>query len=70
MNTFDSAFYEEKSITDFDIQFAKESKEGDTLSVLKKESGDHEFSFAIKNGEEVVVKAAMIYNDVARVWGK
>lgn len=70
MNTFDSMFYEEKSITDFDIQFAKESKEGDSLNVFKKESGDHEFSFSIKNGEEVVVKAVVIYNDVSRVWGK
>lgn len=68
MNTFDANFYEQKTITDFEIQFAKESNEGNVLDILKKESSDHEFSFSIKNGEEVVVKAVMIYNDISRVW--
>lgn len=68
MNTFDANFYEQKTITDFEIQFAKESNEGNVLDILKKESADHEFSFSIKNGDEVVVKAVMIYNDVSRVW--
>ena len=70
MNTFDSTFYDKKSITDFDIQFIKESKEGDILNVFKKEGGDHEFIFSIKNGEEAVAMAVMVYNDASREWKK
>lgn len=68
MNTFDTGFYEKKSIKGFEIQFAKESREGDSLDILKKESGDHEYSFAIKNGEEAVVKAVLSFSDEAKLW--
>lgn len=68
MNTFNSKFYEEKSITDFEIQFAKESTEDDELTIWKKETGDKEFIFQILKDQEAVVKAIMKYSDEARLW--
>lgn len=59
MNTFDSSFYDERSISGFEIQFAKESKDGDTLDICKKNTADNEYSFAINNGDETVVKAKL-----------
>lgn len=67
MNTFSSDFYEEKSVSGFEIQFAKETKEGDLLDVFRKETGDHEISFVIKNGDDTVVKSLLHYTDTARV---
>ncbi len=67
MNTFSSEFYEEKSVSGFEIQFAKESKEGDLLEVFRKQTESHEISFLIKNGDDTVVKALLHYTDTARV---
>ena len=55
MNTFEPEFYDNKRIGGFEIQFAKESKYGDTLGVFKKNTGDGEYSFLIKNEDEAVV---------------
>ena len=59
MNTFDSRFYDEKFIQGFEIQFAKESRDGDVLEVYKKNTGDNEYSFYIKNQDETVIKARL-----------
>lgn len=68
MNTFDSAFYDTKTITDFEIQFAKESTEGAVLDIFKKESEDKTFDFQIRSGSDVIAKALMKYSDEARTW--
>ncbi len=60
MNTFDTAFYDENQITDFEIQFAKESKQDDVLDIYKKETNTNEYGFLIKNGEEIIVKAVIV----------
>lgn len=70
MNTFDSKFYEEKTVTDFEIQFAKESTEGDELTIWKKETAEREFSFQIMKADEAVVKAVLKYSDEARLWNE
>jgi len=70
MNTFDSKFYEEKTITDFEIVFAKESTEGDELSIWKKQTAEKEFSFQITNGADAVVKAVIKYSDESRLWNE
>lgn len=70
MNTFDFRFYEEKSITDFEILFAKESTEGDELTIWKKQTAEKEFSFQILKTDEAVVKAVLKYSDEARCWNE
>ena len=67
MNTFDTEFYDTKTITSFEIQFAKESTAGDAVRVYKKKTAENQFSFLIKNGEEIVVKAELNYADKAPV---
>lgn len=68
MNTFDTDFYDTKSITDFEIQFAKESAENDILRIYKKATAENEFAFQIKRGDEVIVKAFMRYSNQAQNW--
>ncbi|GEM_PF-1492004 len=63
MNTFGIDFYDTKTITDFEIQFAKESTAGDVLRIYKKKSDGHQYDFMIKNGDEIVVKAELKYSD-------
>lgn len=70
MNTFNSKFYEEKTITNFEIQFAKESTEGDELTIWKKETAENEFSFQILKENESVVKAIINYSDETRIWSE
>lgn len=70
MNTFDTEFYDTKTVTDFEIQFARETAENAVLKIYRKKTGDHEFSFLIENGGETVVKALMRYSDGTRVWGE
>lgn len=61
MNTFDEAFYDEKAITEFEIQFVKESIEGDVLDVYKRKVADNEYGFMINKGNETIIKASMKY---------
>lgn len=68
MNTFNSEFYDTKTITEFDIQFAKESGENSILRIYKKQSAENEYSFLIKNEEEIVVKAILKYSNSAKNW--
>lgn len=60
MNTFDTSFYDERQVTDFEIQFAKESKQDDILDVYRKETNSDEYSFLIKNGDEIIIKAVVV----------
>lgn len=60
MNTFDTSFYDDRHVTDFEIQFAKESKQDDILDIYRKETNPDEYSFLIKNGEEIIIKAVVV----------
>lgn len=66
MNTFDSAFYDDMEITDFEIQFVKESQEGDVLDVYKKAISDSEIHFLVSKGDEAIVKAKLTYKKMCR----
>lgn len=70
MNTFDSKFYDEKSITDFEIQFIKESTEGDELSIWKKETAEKEITFRILKSDEIISQAILKYSDETRHWNE
>lgn len=59
MNTFDSKFFVEKTIKGFEIQFVRESKDGDTLSIFAKNTGENEYSYLIQKADEAVVKAKL-----------
>ena len=61
MNTMDAAFYEEKTITDFEIQYVKESKDADVLDVVRELMDEGQYCFAIKNEDRIVIKAIMKY---------
>lgn len=63
MNTFSSDFYDTKVITDFEIQFSKETVENDIVRIYKKQTAENEFSFLIKCNEIVIVKALLKYSD-------
>ncbi len=59
MNTLDKKFYAEKKLSSFEIQFLKESRDGDVLDIFRKETNEQEYSFEIKKGEESIIKAVL-----------
>ena len=62
LNTFSSQFFKENKIEEFEIQYYHETKEGDLLSVLKKQI-DNYIEFLIKSGENEVVRAKLVFKE-------
>lgn len=61
INTLSSEFIDRYQITDFEIHYINESKEGQILRIYKKEK-ENSIEFLIKEGEKEIVRANLIYN--------
>lgn len=62
INTFSSDFFKEYAIEDFEIHYLHETKEGELLSIYKKEY-DNNVEFLIKSGDSEVVRAKLSFKD-------
>lgn len=60
MNTLPCDFFTKNKITDFEIHYIHESKEGQTLKVYKKVE-DGNIKFLIKNEEQEIARANLIF---------
>ena len=60
INAFNSDFWIEHKIKDFEIHYINESREGDILSIYQKTT-ENEMEFLIKNNEKEVVRANIIF---------
>lgn len=60
LNTFPSKFYSEHQVEDFEIHYLHETKEGDLLSVYRKEI-TNSVEFLIKSGDNEVVRAKLSF---------
>lgn len=60
-NTLGGSFYDSCTVCGFEIQYLKESREGDELGVYRKETSPGEYSFLIKCGDAEVVRAVLFY---------
>lgn len=58
-DTFSREFLDGGNVSDFDIQFLKETRDGDKVSVYRKTAGENETRFMISCDGAPVVKAAM-----------
>lgn len=63
MNTLDKEFYTHKKATGFEIQFLKESRDGDILDAFRKETNEQECSFEIRKADECIIKAVLNYTE-------
>ena len=63
MNCIDSEFNNNHMITDFQINYIHESKEGQELTIYKKEE-ENQIEFLIKRDEEEIVKAKIKYKNM------
>ena len=61
LNTLTSKFFNEHQVDEFEIHYIHESGEGDVLSIYKKETDNNHIEFLIKNNENEVVRASLIY---------
>lgn len=60
LNSIDTEFWMNKDITDFEIQFLKESKEGEILKVYRKEE-NNKIIFLIKRNDDEIAKGSLKY---------
>ena len=60
VNTLPCEFFEKNQITDFEIHYIRESKEGQVLKIYKKEE-INAMNFLIKEGENEIVRANLKY---------
>lgn len=59
LDAFPASFFKENAITDFEVRYAIESKEGDTLKIYKKEE-DKTYHLAVKNSDGKVIVSALM----------
>ena len=62
INTLSCEFLDQKQITDFEIHYITESKEGHILRIYKKEK-DNSIEFLIKEGEREIIRASLNYEN-------
>ena len=60
VNTLPSKFFEENQITDFEIHYINESKEGQILKIYKKEK-NNSMEFLIKEEDREIIRASINY---------
>jgi len=60
MNALSCDFFRKNKITDFEIHYINESKEGQVLRIYKKEE-DTNIRFLIKNDEKEIIRANLIF---------
>ena len=59
LNTFKSDFFVKKNVTDLDIQYINECREGDFINIYKKQF-DNNFNFIITNGDKIIITANVV----------
>lgn len=59
MNTFDTEFFKNSKIKDFEIHYISESKENQELKIYRKQISDKEFIFLLKENDREVVRALL-----------
>lgn len=60
MNSFDSDFWKDKAVSDFEVHYLKESREKDKLEIYRKKISEKEYEFLIKRDETEIIKAKMV----------
>ena len=60
VNTLPCQFFEENQITDFEIHYINESKEGQILKIYKKEK-NNSMEFLIKEKDREIIRASLKY---------
>ena len=59
LNTFKSDFFVKNNVTDLDIQYINECREGDFINIYKKQF-DNNFNFIITNGDKIIITANVV----------
>ena len=63
MNSINTDFWVNKKITDFEIQFLKESREGETLTIYRKEENG-KINFLLKRNDDEIAKGSLKYIEI------
>ena len=63
-NTLSCDFFDKYEISDFEIHFINESKEGETLQIYKKEKDNNLMEFVIKEKEKEIVRVKLKYREL------
>ena len=61
LNTFPSEFFREHAVEDFEIHYLHETREGELISVYKKQL-DNSVEFLIKSGDNEIVRAKLTFS--------
>ncbi len=61
VNTLSCEFLDNNQITDFEIHYINESREGEILRIYKKEK-ESSMEFLIKEGEREIIRASLDYS--------
>ena len=64
LNTFSSDFWEKRLVTDIRVRYVKEAREGETLSVYRKEISHGTFAFLFRRGEEEVLQGEVVCSEI------
>lgn len=64
MNSFNSDYWNDKKIINFEIQYLKESREKETLKIYKKQTEENTIEFLIKRDEDELIKARLQYENI------
>ena len=59
MDAFPTSFFEENTVTDFEVRYSKESREGDELGIYMREDGKA-YHLAVKNSEGTAIVTATL----------
>lgn len=63
LNEWDLDFYDTHQVKRFDIAFMHEARYGESVSVVRQQSGDNDYSCVISRGDDVLSKARIIFTD-------
>lgn len=64
MNALTNDFIDKINITDFEIHYIAESKEGQVLNVYKKETAENNIEFLIKESDREIIRANIKYEKI------
>ncbi len=63
LNEWNLDFYDTHQVKRFDIAFMHEARYGESVSVVRQQSGDNDYSCVISRGDDVLSKARIIFTD-------
>lgn len=62
VNSLSCEFFDKNQITDFEIHYINESREGEILKIYKKEK-ESSIEFLIREGEKEIIRASLSYKN-------